>query len=71
MERSCNPDEDERRDLDDLGRVYGEASSRPSARAHDGLYIQITTNLDIILSLLGWRPERAHALMPPGPAAGT
>jgi hypothetical protein len=71
MERSCNPDKDERRDLDELGRVYGEAPTLRGARAHDGLYIQITTSLDIILLVLGWRPERAHALMPPGPAAGT
>lgn len=71
MGRSCNPSEDARRDLDELGLAYTEALTRCGVRVQDGLFIQITTNLGIILSLLGWRPERAHALMAPGPAAGT
>jgi hypothetical protein len=71
MGRLRDPDEDARRDLDELGRAYSEALTRRSARVQDGLFIQLTANLGIILSLLGWQPERAHALMPSGPATGT
>lgn len=71
MGRSCDPDEDARRDLDELGRVYSEALTRRRARVQDGLTTQLTTQLGIILSLLGWRPDRASAVTPPGPATGT
>ncbi|MBE7199280.1 MAG: hypothetical protein INR70_15975 [Parafilimonas terrae] len=70
MGRPRDPDEDARRDLDELGRAYTEALTQRRAHVQDGLFIQLTTNLGIILTLLGWRPDRARAVMPSSPATG-
>lgn len=66
MGRSPDPNGQPRRPLDELGRIDLEAMTQRSTRAHGGLLIQITTNLS--LTMRGWRPERAHTLMPPRPA---
>lgn len=66
MGRLLDPNGQPRRPLDELGRIDLEAMTQRSTRAHGGLLIQITTNL--CLTMRGWRPERAHTLMPPRPA---
>ncbi|KMO39331.1 hypothetical protein [Methylobacterium aquaticum] len=70
MGRPRDPDEDARRDLDELGRAYTETLTQRRAHVQDGLFIQLTTNLGIILTLLGWRPDRARPVMPSSPATG-